>query len=119
MKRRYAHARGNIQVYPGQYYQRGNGLGNILGSLGRIALPVLKNVGKTFLRTGVDALSNVVDDVVNNNVSPGESFKRRGREVLSQSVRGVKRKALNALSSSSGVTAKRRKVHKKKKKPVW
>ena len=73
--------RGEFPVYVGRYAQRGHGIGNILGSLFRRILPVLKSIAPHILRTGV----NVLEDV-----SKGKSWKestiKRVPEVLSSYV---------------------------------
>lgn len=58
--------RGEFPVYVGRYAQRGHGIGNIIGSLFRRILPVLKTLAPHALRTG----ANVLEDV-----SQGKSWK--------------------------------------------
>lgn len=57
---------GEFPVYVGRYAQKGHGIGNIIGSLFRRILPVLKAVAPHALRTG----ANVLEDV-----SQGKSWK--------------------------------------------
>jgi hypothetical protein len=57
---------GDFPVYVGTYRQRGHGLGNVIGSLFRRILPILKTYGPHALRTS----ANIVDDV-----SKGKSWK--------------------------------------------
>lgn len=56
---------GGIPIFVGSRFQRGHGgLGNLLGGLTRMFVPLLKKGGKTLLkeglRTGVDILGDVV-----------------------------------------------------------
>lgn len=68
---------GGFPVYVGQRFQRGHGLGNILGRIFRTVLPFLKRVAPVALRTG----AQVVEDVTSGrNVQ--ESIKERGREAI-------------------------------------
>ena len=69
-----------LNFYQGRRYQKGHGLGNILGSLFRAALPVLKKtavgVGKDLLRTTVRQGGKLVKDVARGN-SFKQSLKKR------------------------------------------
>lgn len=66
-------------VYSGVGTQRGHGLGSIIGSLFRGAMPILKTVGKKvgqqILKKGLDVAGDVVSG---SNVK--ESLKRRAKE---------------------------------------
>jgi len=99
---------GEIPVFAGSKFQRGHGLGSILGGFfRRLVLPFLKTNGKMMLenamKTGVDVASDVID---------GKSFKS---SVKSHVPAGIKRTASNLkFQSGSGVgrvkrTRKRRK----------
>ena len=72
-------AGGGMPVYSGSPYQRGHGLGSILGGLLRGAMPLLSSVGKSIgrqmIRSGLDVASDVVSG---GNVR--DSLKRRAKE---------------------------------------
>jgi hypothetical protein len=106
-----------IAFYPGVRYQRGHGFfgrffkGNLL--------PLLQSLGHKLLSTGVD----VADDVINNDVDPMTSLKRRGRAVAKDSANEFIAKARDKLTKmkQSGAGRKKRKSIKgpaKKKKRV-
>jgi len=102
-------AGGQIPVFVGSRYQRGHGLGSVLGGIfRRFIVPLFKTHGKTLaldaLRTGMD----VADDVLGSGRSFKESVKKRVPE-------GIKRTAESLIhQSGSGVggrnTRKRRKT---------
>jgi proline dehydrogenase len=96
---------GNFPVYVGAHRQRGHGLGNILGSLFRRILPVLKSFAPHALRAG----ANIVDDV-----SKGKSWKdaamQRVPETLSNFAFGAKDQ------SGSGIRRRRVTINKRAKK---
>ena len=74
-------------VYAGRRYQRGHGLGSILGGLFKSAVPLLKKgakaLGKEALRTGLNVAADTLEG---GNV--GESLKRQtkaaGRRVVNR-----------------------------------
>jgi hypothetical protein len=70
---------GDFPVYIGRTSQRGHGLGNILGSLFRRILPVLKKIAPHALRVG----ANIFQDV-NEGRSFKESAMKRVPESLSK-----------------------------------
>ena len=59
---------GGQSIYTGRRYQRGHGLGNVLGSLFRTVAPMLQktavSLGKDVLRSGVSAGSRALTDIV-------------------------------------------------------
>lgn len=81
-----------IAFYPGVRYQRGHGFfgrffkGNLL--------PLLQSLGHKLLSTGVD----VADDVINNDIDPMTSLKRRGRAVAKDSANEFISKARGKLT---------------------
>lgn len=78
---------GDFPVYVGRTSQRGHGIGNIIGSLFRNILPVLKTVAPLALRTG----ANIIEDV-----SGGKTWKESALKQfplpMSQSGSGIRRK---------------------------
>jgi len=95
---------GEIPVFIGSRYQRGHGLGSVLGGfLRRFIIPLFTTHGKTLaldaLRTGMD----VAEDVLGGKQGLKESVKKRVPE-------GIKRSAQNLIrQSGSGVAKRRRK----------
>ena len=91
---------GHGDYYRGVRYQKGHGLGNVLGGLLRASLPFLKRtalgVGKDLLSTGVSQTGKVVRDVLN------------GRPV----VQSLKQRS---LEGGQQLVNKRLKVHKRKR----
>jgi hypothetical protein len=49
-----------LRVFYGPYAQQGHGLGSFLGSLAKKAVPLLKEVGKRALKTGLHVAKNVL-----------------------------------------------------------
>jgi len=95
-------AGGEIPVFIGSRYQRGHGLGSVLGGLfRRFVIPLFRTHGKTValdaLRTGMD----VAEDVLGSGRGLKESVKKRVPE-------GIKRTA-QSLIRQSGSGRKRRK----------
>ena len=81
-------------VYAGSTYQRGSGIGSFIGAIFRKIAPYLtsgaKAVGKEAVRAGL----NLLDDIVNDEVSFKDSVKTRLRE----SGKNLKRKADKKVS---------------------
>ncbi len=73
--------KGDFPVYVGRYTQRGHGVGNVLGSLVRRILPILKAVAPHVLRTG----ANLVQDVVS-----GKSWKQAAIKRVPEVLRNVR-----------------------------
>ena len=103
-------AGGQIPVFVGSRYQRGHGLGSILGGIfRRFIVPLFKTHGKTLaldaLRTGM----NVADDVLGSGQGFKESVKKRVPE-------GIKRTAESLIrQSGSGVGGRNTRKSKRKK----
>ena len=100
--------------YKGRRYQKGHGLGNVLGTLFRSALPFLKktavSVGKDVLKSGVTVGSHALTDIV-SGAPVKQSIKRRfvheGRELVN------KRLKPNTIFSDYNCS-----THKHKKKRI-
>ena len=87
-------AGGEMPVFAGSRYQRGHGLGSVLGGFfRRFVVPLFKTHGKTLaldtLRTGM----NVADDVLGSGQGFKESVKKRVPE-------GIKRTAQHMMGQS-------------------
>ena len=77
----YSNQVGNRQsVYSGRRYQKGHGLGNLLGILFIAALPMIKNtaktVGKELVKSSAVARQNALSDIIAGG-SVKDSLKRR------------------------------------------
>ena len=91
----------------GSRFQRGHGLGSILGGFfRRLVLPFLKTNGKTMLENAVKTGMDVANDVID-----GKSFKD---SVKTHVPVGIKRTAANLkFQSGSGVRRVKRKRRKR------
>ena len=63
----------------GNRFQRGHGIGNVLGGLARMVVPILKRSGRALLKEGVKAGVGVV-----KYVAGGESIKASARKRVKQ-----------------------------------
>lgn len=115
------HGQGDFPVYIGSSRQRGHGLGNIIGSLWRKILPILKSFGPHALRSGV----NMVDDVKGGKTWKEAVFKRvpetiraftLGRE--NQTGDGIRRKKVSR-KRKRGIKRKNIKRVKKCKRDIF
>lgn len=111
-----------MRVYRGPPYQKGHGLGGIFRSIFRIAAPIIKNVGKSALksvgrqafRSGRDLAADLIQ-----GKSFKESVKRRGKEGLKKSVLSILRpgKRKQIESGLVGPVKKRQKKNIGKNRP--
>ena len=81
---------GGQSIYTGRRYQRGHGLGNVLGSLFRTA-PMLRkyavSLGKDVLRSGVSTGSRALTDIVAGapvKKSIKRHFVEEGRQLMNK-----------------------------------
>jgi len=117
-------AGGEMPVFAGSRYQRGHGLGSILGGFfRRFIVPLFKTHGKTLaldtLRTGM----NVADDVLSSGRGFKESVKkcvpkgiqRTTQHLMGHSVpEGIKRTTHKSMGQS-GSSVRGRNTHKRRK----
>jgi hypothetical protein len=96
--------RGEFPVYVGRYVQKGHGIGNIIGSLFRRILPVLKAFAPHALRTGAD----VLDDV-----SQGKSWKEAAIKRVPE---GLEKFVVGQTGSGKRKRQAKRDIVKKKRK---
>jgi len=99
---------GEMPVFAGSRYQRGHGLGSVLGGIfRRFVIPFFRAHGKTLargaLKTGVD----VAEDVLG-----GRTLKEAAKTRIPE---GIKRTAQSLISQSGSGTRRRR--GRKRKKP--
>lgn len=92
-------------VFRGRKGQRGFGFGSFLSSVGRFALPFIKNIGKKVFKHAVD----VGKDVILHGKKPKESLQTRGKELVSD--------ILTPSQSGSGLRANKKR--KKKTTTQW
>ena len=71
----YAHQCGNgMNVFQGARGQRGHGLGSVLSGLFRSALPMIKNMGKQALQTGLNVATDVVQGIIPSKIFSGNMY---------------------------------------------
>jgi len=109
---------GEIPVFAGSKFQRGHGLGSILGGFfRRLVLPFLKTNSKTMLenamKTGMDVASDVIDgksfkNSMKTHIPAG--IKRTARELKFQSGSGVGRVKRKRRIQDVFSSGKRRKL---------
>ena len=72
---------GGLSIYTGRRYQRGQGLGNFLGSLFRTVAPMLRktavSLGKDVLRSGVSAGSRALTGAPLKKVGSNDTLLRK------------------------------------------
>jgi len=109
---------GDFPVYIGRTRQRGHGLGNIIGSLWRRILPILKSFAPIALRTG----ARIFDDV-NSGKTWKDSAVKRVQEPISsymnQSGNGVRRRRKAVKRSTKRKRTTKRKHTKKCKRDIF
>ena len=96
------HQRGSgMPIFVGRKYQRGHGLGNILGGFARKwLLPLVTVHGKQLLGNAVKTGLEIADDVIE-----GKKFKESAKKRIPS---GIKRTLMDMMGQSgSGVRAKR------------
>ena len=106
-------------VFKGDIYQDGYGLGGIFGSLFRKVVPILKSTamtaGKTLLKSGADALG----DVISGEKDIMSAIKDRGKEGLKQVGSDVKDVVVNSIRGTKhkcGGGGLRLDAHRRKRK---
>ena len=100
----YVHQTGHgLPIFRGTVAQQGHGIGNILGSLFRSAVPLLKQgaktLGKEALRTGVEIAGDVLD---------GRNIKEAARMRTKAAGRRVAHNAVTRVVRSSNNNKKRK-----------
>ena len=95
---------GDFPVYVGRRNQRGHGIGNMLGSLFRRILPILKAAMPHVLRTG----ANVIEDVAS-----GKTWKQSAIKRIPEGLKDIKVANETALANSEQTGSGRQKRRKK------
>jgi len=99
---------GEIPIFVGRRFQRGHGLGSILGAFFcRLVLPFFKTHGKKMLETALKTGMEVADDVL------GQSLKESAKRCIPT---GIKRMA-EGVVRQSGSGVKRRRIVKRRHRP--
>ena len=91
---------GGNEYFSGQAIQEGYGLGNVLASMVKQALPLIVKHGKPIAKRGAKELlksgTNVVKDVVIDKKKPMTSIKSRGKDsiksFLTQKGKGIRKR---------------------------
>ena len=98
---------GEIPVFAGRRFQRGHGLGSILGGFfRRLVLPFFKSHGKRMLANAVKTGMEVADDVLE-----GKSVKDSAKSRIPA---GIKR-AVFSLGNQSGSDIRKRRVKRRRR----
>lgn len=108
------HGKGEFPVYAGRYVQRGHGIGNILGSLFRRILPVLKSIAPHVLRTG----ANVLEDVTKGKTWKEAAVKRLP-EIKERVVEAIKRPESERVEKAQSGSGKRRRAVKRRRQDIF
>jgi len=99
---------GEIPVFAGRRFQRGHGLGSILGGFfRRLVLPFFKTHGKSMLANALKTGMEVTDDVLEGR-SLKESAKRRVPAGIKRTIQSM------SAQSGSGVGGRRRAKRRRK-----
>jgi len=106
------YAGNGLPVFTGSRYPSQAGAG-ILGNIARMALPLLKRIGRSALRHGASALSSTVADAL----SGGENWKSAALRNAKAMAKNTTLDVLKGSQQGEGIrkTRKKHKVHKKKR----
>ena len=112
---------GGQSIYTGRRYQRGHGLGNVLGSLFRTVAPMLRktavSLGKDVLRSGVSAGSRALTDIVAGapvKKSIKRHFVEEGRQLVNKRLKPNK-----TAPTIKKRTSRRRTVGRKRHRDIF
>lgn len=98
---------GGIPVYRGLAVQRGSGLGNILSSAFKFAVPLLKKgatyIGKKLLSTGAKVATDVASGIPIKSALKSHSISA-GKETLASAADEVKRLTASAADEVKRMT---------------
>jgi len=102
-----------MPIFVGTRYQRGHGLGSILGGLfRRIILPFFKAHGKTIASKAIKTGLQVADDV-----AQGKSFKESTKRRIPKGIKEVVEKI--DLQTGSGASKSKRRHRRRRKRPRY
>ena len=98
-----------MPVYVGRKFQRGHGLGNILGGLlRRFILPFVKSHGKQVLANVFKTGMEVADDVIE-----GKKFKESAKKRIPSGIKRTFQDMIRQSQSGSGVGRKKKRVKRR------
>jgi hypothetical protein len=93
---------GNIAGFRGARMQRGYGIGGIFKSLARYAIPLFKQGAKVVGKRALQAATEVGQDVLQGK-NVRESFKSRGKQVVSDVVENAAKKVMTGKGCKKGI----------------
>jgi len=100
---------GEMPVFAGSSYQRGHGLGSVLGGFfRRFIVPLFKTHGKSLALNALKSGMDVADDVLGSGHDFKESVKKRVPEGIKRTVQNVIRQSGSGVGGRN--TRKRRKT---------
>lgn len=86
-----------LPVFIGNRHQSGHGIGNLLGGLARMMVPVLRRGGRTLLREGLRTGVDVLGDV-----SRGGNLKSSLKKRAKQTGNRIVNNAINSITAPPG-----------------
>ena len=115
---------GGINIYRGNFFQRGYGLGSYFSRFfkwlvplaKKHALPVLQNAATTVGKEAINTASNIIDDV-----AKGRNIHDASREHTETAINSIKNKIENSLEGKGIKRLKKKKIIfvKKLKKDIF
>ena len=110
---------GEIPVFAGRRFQRGHGLGNILGGfIRRLVLPFFKTHGKGMLASALKTGMDVSDDVLEGQ-SLKESAKKRVPAGIKRTVQSLSRQSGSGIRRQRKAKRIRRKNNRSKAPDIF
>lgn len=111
--------------YHGVLSQRGNGLGSLLSSLGRVIVPTLKSAGRSLIKEGLRTGTGIISDVLsgdNIKTATKRRVKKASKHMIRKTIRKMKgggrrknRKQRRQIQSNNRIPGMSR-VYKRKSK---
>ena len=95
--------------YHGVLSQRGNGLGSLSASLGRVIAPTLKSASKSLIKEGLRTGTGIISDVLS-----GDNIKTAAKRRIKKTTKRVIRKTVRKMKGGgrkNGKKTKRNKGH--------
>ena len=107
----YLHQAGTgLSVFAGNRTQAGHGLGNILGGLARMVIPIIRKGGKSILKEGIRTGVDVLGDI-SQGQDIKSSLKRRAKEsgsrIVNKAVRTINESSIPGQLDRKPIKAKR------------
>ena len=117
---------GGADYYTGEFFQNGYGLGNLIGSIFRSGVPLLKRSAPAIAKTALNSLCNIGNEVLDGDTvqnaikkqvfgqQVGSGYKRKRRQA--KTVHSRKRRRKQRLIKRIKKPCKRKRKKKKKKR---